>query len=91
MNLLNVTWSVDFIILHSVKSDESLIYRRRTEEFIAYNKPENNMYRIAVNPSCISKAVGHKRSNIEYFRKWHTEIKFIGDSNIPVYEVGEVK
>lgn len=70
---------------------ESLIYRRRTEEFIAYNKPENNMYRIAVNPSCISKAVGHKRSNIEYFRKWHTEIKFIGDSNIPVYEVGEVK
>lgn len=70
---------------------ESLIYKRRTEEFIAYNKPENNIYKIAVNPSCISKAVGHKRSNIEYFRKWHTEIKFIGDSNIPVYEVGEVK
>lgn len=72
---------------------ESLIYRWKTDEFIAYHEPENNMYRVAVNPSCISKAVGHKKSNIEYFRStgMGIEVKFIGDSSIPVYEVGEVK
>ena len=70
---------------------ESLIYRRRTEEFIAHHEPQNNIYRIAVNPSCISKAVGQKKSNIEYFRSKGVKVKFTGDSNIPIYEVGEVK
>lgn len=70
---------------------ENLIYRRRTEEFIAFHEPRDNIYKIAVNRSCISKAAGHKRSNIEYFRKSHTEVKFIGDENIPIYEIGEVK
>ncbi|MDE6780660.1 MAG: radical SAM protein [Ruminococcus sp.] len=70
---------------------ESLIYRQKTEEFIKYHKPENNIYKVAVNPSCISKAVGHKRSNTEYFSKCGFEVKFVGDSSIPVCEVGEVK
>lgn len=66
---------------------ESLIYRWRTEEFIAYHEPENNTYKIAVNPSCISKAVGQKKSNIEYFTKQGIEIKIIGDENVAKYEV----
>lgn len=42
---------------------------------------------IAVNPKCISKAVGQKRSNIEYFKNQEIYIKIIGDEKIPEYEV----
>lgn len=70
---------------------ESRIYRKKTEEFISQHKSQNNIYKVAVNPSCISKAVGHKRSNTEYLNRCGFSVKFIGDSSIPVYEVGEVK
>lgn len=42
---------------------------------------------LAVNPNCISKAVGQKKSNIEYFRNQGIYIKIIGDEKIPKYEV----
>lgn len=42
---------------------------------------------IAVNPKCISKAVGQKKSNIEYFRNQGINIKIIGDEKVPKYEV----
>lgn len=41
----------------------------------------------AVNKSCISKAVGQRRSNILYFEKKGIEVKIIGDENIAKYEV----
>ena len=44
-------------------------------------------YILAVNPNCISKAVGQKKSNIEYFRNQGIYIKIIGDEKIPEYEV----
>ncbi len=43
-------------------------------------------YVFAVNPSCISKASGHKKSNVEYFKKMHIDIKIVGDKEIPKYQ-----
>lgn len=43
-------------------------------------------YTFAVNPSCISKALGHKRSNVEYFKKMGIDIKIVGDEEIPKYQ-----
>lgn len=40
----------------------------------------------AVNPSCISKALGHKRSNVEYFKDMGINIKIIGDENLKKYQ-----
>lgn len=42
---------------------------------------------IAVNPSCISKAIGQKKSNIKHFSEQGIYIKIIGDENIPKYRV----
>ncbi len=41
----------------------------------------------AVNPSCISKAVGQKRANILYFQKMGTAVKIIGDERLKEYEI----
>ncbi len=41
----------------------------------------------AVHPSCISKAVGHKRENILYFQRMGTALKIIGDENLDEYEI----
>lgn len=75
---------------------ESLIYRWRMEELIAYNAPSVAGERIweyvfAVNPSCISKAMGHEKSNYKYFYETKTgippiKIKVVGDENIPKYQ-----
>lgn len=42
---------------------------------------------IAVNTKCISKAVGQKKSNIEYFKNLGINIKIIGDEKVSEYEV----
>ena len=42
---------------------------------------------IAVNPSCISKAIGQNKSNIRHFSERGIEIKIIGDENIAKYKV----
>lgn len=63
---------------------EGLIYRYNMEYYI--NKTDIN-YVFAVNPLCISKAVGQKKSNIEYFSRQGINIKIIGDENIPKYHV----
>lgn len=47
---------------------------------------EKETYIIAVNPACVSKATGHRKSNIEYFKQQGIDIKIIGDENIPVYQ-----
>lgn len=41
----------------------------------------------AVNPSCVSKAVGQRKSNILHFKENGIEVKIIGDENVPKYEV----
>lgn len=42
-------------------------------------------FTFAVSPSCISKAVGHKKSNILYFNRNGVNIKIVGDESIPKY------
>lgn len=65
---------------------ESTIYKWRMEEIIAYETSEGFSFIFAVHPSCISKAMGHKKSNAEYFAKQGVTIKIIGDENIPKYQ-----
>lgn len=66
---------------------EGIIYRNKISEIITLDVKQ---YVFKVNDKCISKAYGHKKSNVEFFRKKGIEIKFIPDKYIPVYEVGEV-
>ncbi len=65
---------------------ENNIYRSRMEEMTAYTGEDGFDFVFAVNPSCISKAVGQKKCNIEYFRKQGINIKIIGDKNVPKYQ-----
>lgn len=80
---------------------ESLIYRRNMEiEFhkIFLNKPALQVIKariitkksglvFAVEPSCISKAIGHKKSNADYFKKtYNIDIKVVADEKIPKYQ-----
>lgn len=44
-------------------------------------------FTFAVNPSCISKAVGQKKSNVIYFKDRGINIKIVGDVNISKYRV----
>lgn len=66
---------------------ESNIYRRKMEELIAYETKSGFDFIFAVNSICISKAMGHKKSNVEYFKNQGINIKIIGDENIPKYQV----
>lgn len=66
---------------------ESNIYRRKIEELIAYETKSGFDFVFAVNSTCISKAMGHKKSNVEYFKNQGINIKIIGDENIPKYQV----
>lgn len=66
---------------------ESLIYLWMMQEASAYETPENGRYVFAVNPSCISKALGHKKSNAIYFKeKFGIDIKVVGDKNMSRYQ-----
>lgn len=74
---------------------ESEIYREEMgktisaiEEILRCRKLKRKReFEFAVAPSCISKALGHKKSNYEYFRRYDIEIKIVGDENVPKYEV----
>ncbi|MCI7803462.1 MAG: radical SAM protein [Oscillospiraceae bacterium] len=63
---------------------ESWIYRQAVEKAVVENSGDT--VKLAVNPSCISKALGHKKSNVEYFRKRGIDIKVVGDKEIPKYQ-----
>lgn len=65
---------------------ESTLYRRRMEEIIANETSGGFSFTFAVHPSCISKAMGHKKSNAEYFKQRGIDIKIIGDEKIPKYQ-----
>ena len=43
-------------------------------------------YTIAVHPSCISKAMGHKKSNYLDLLENGIDIKIIGDESVPKYK-----
>ncbi|MDE5558304.1 MAG: radical SAM protein, partial [Ruminococcus sp.] len=72
---------------------ENEIYKRQFEEIIAYETSGRTDFTFAVNPSCISKAIGQNRSNINYFRNMilddplEYKIKIIGDESVPKYKV----
>lgn len=63
---------------------ESWIYRQAVEKAVGENS--GGTVKLAVNPSCISKALGHKKSNVEYFKKRGIDIKVVGDKAIPKYQ-----
>lgn len=65
---------------------EGMIYRYNIG-FQLKNADRNaDEYVLGVAPSCISKAVGQKKSNIEYFRQQGYNIKIIGEEGIPKYQ-----
>lgn len=70
---------------------ESIIYRNEISEMIRIMseiiKPNVKQYILRVNDKCVSKALGHKKSNVEFFRKKGIEIGFIPDKDIPAYEI----
>lgn len=70
---------------------EGIIYRNKIYEMIRIMseiiRPNVKQYIFKVNDKCISKALGHKKSNVEFFRKKGIEIGFIPDKDIPAYEV----
>ena len=79
---------------------ESVIYRNRMETAVgdaAGFFPGNGRYQMevwaeehtfAVHPSCVSKAVGQKRSNIRFFKEYYgTDIRIIGDGSVPPFQV----
>lgn len=75
---------------------ESRIYRFKIQKLIiesnndiGVGKALKRIFKgvtIAVNPSCISKAAGHKRSNVEYFKDMGLNIKIIGDDDLKKYQ-----
>lgn len=66
---------------------ESNIYMKEIFKVIKADNCRCRDYTFAVNPSCISKAVGQQKSNIRHFSERGIEIKIIGDKNVAKYEV----
>lgn len=65
---------------------EDIVYDKAAEEGIE-NCSEIKMCVFAVNPSCISKALGHKKSNVTYFKEnFGIDIKVVADEKIPKYQ-----
>ena len=56
------------------------------EEWERYRSRKTGSFTVTVSSSCISKAMGHKKSNYLYFKEMGTEIKVIGDEIVPKYE-----
>ena len=74
---------------------ESSMYRLIMEDMIFDKAQKENVECcsklekcvFAVNHSCISKALGHKKSNVTYFKEnFGIDIKVMGDENIPKYQ-----
>ena len=56
------------------------------EEWKEYRNKIQGVFTVAVHPSCISKAMGHKKSNYLHFLENGIEIKIIGDESVPKYK-----
>ena len=64
---------------------EGMIYRCNMS-FQIEQSAGGDKFVFAVAPSCMSKAVGQKRSNIEFFARKGIDIKLIGDESVPKYQ-----
>ena len=64
---------------------ESRIYRNLMTELIKKENISKNEYTFFVNPSCISKALGHKKSNADYFAEKEIKITVKPDETIEKY------
>lgn len=65
---------------------EGRIYRREIERKL-YGRKEAGSFKCAVRRGCISKAVGHKRENLNYFADKGIQIKFTENNTLPLYSV----
>ncbi|MDE5582973.1 MAG: radical SAM protein [Ruminococcus sp.] len=68
---------------------ESRIYRDKISQILARKTGKNRDFSFAVSPTCISKAVGQCRANINYFREKFSgcNVKIIGDIGVKKYDV----
>ncbi|MDE7093413.1 MAG: radical SAM protein, partial [Oscillospiraceae bacterium] len=68
---------------------ESRIYRNHIEKILEnLNYFKNQEVIFAVNNKCISKAIGQKKCNINYFKnKFFVNIKIKPDENLGLFEV----
>ena len=65
---------------------EMHIYRAETERLLMKENIRSGNVSVAVSSRCLSKAVGQKKANIEYFRERGIDVSFAGDDEVPVYE-----
>lgn len=70
---------------------EGLIYRHNMEWAISSCGAERSRYIFAVSANCISKALGHKKANAEYFRSRGIDIKILEDETIPKYQIDVIE
>ena len=63
---------------------ETSIYRKLIEEELGLAE---GSVTIAAAPSCISKAIGHKKANLIYFKEQGIDLKIVGDDSLPKYKV----
>ena len=68
---------------------EGEIYKDLTDEKLS-PLPDGD-YTLAVHPRELSKALGQKRCNVEFFRKKGKNIKFTGDETLSRYDVIIIK
>ncbi len=64
---------------------EGRIYREKILQIVKEN-PSSKHFEILVNHNCVSKAIGHKKSNLDYFKKGGIDISFTADKDILKYE-----
>lgn len=79
---------------------ESRIYRDKMQKLIIESGNEISLMQVirrnirwnikgvtfSVNPSCVSRAIGHKKENADYIREtFGIDIKVLGDVNVPKY------
>ena len=65
---------------------EMSIYRKAIEVLLAAELPYGGKAVIEVGERCVSKAVGQKKANKEYFREKGYDISICGVSGIPEYQ-----
>ena len=65
---------------------ENFIYLETIQYALNLSQITSGDATIVVNDKCISKAIGQKKSNINYFKEQGINIKIVGSPNMPVYD-----
>lgn len=63
---------------------ESRMFRSQMAEALGAEKPVRCTF--AVHPSCISRAVGQKRANLQFFREQGIAVRIAGNAEIPPFQ-----